>query len=164
MEPTPLSRSDAATLIKVSVQRLDQLTREGWISKEGRGRYSLVAVVHGYIDFLKHEERRTSKSAAESRVRDMRADEIAVRIAERTKALVAEAQREALALVDEVAGSLRVSLAALPARVTADLALRRMIEDELNDAFGAHAQRVADRAARLPPAGEPVGPPAPHHT
>lgn len=81
-----ITLEQAAALLKLTPRRVMQLVKEGWIQKtKARGGYALVAVVHGYIDFLQDEGRRTSKSAAESRVRDRRADEIEIRIMEKTR-------------------------------------------------------------------------------
>jgi hypothetical protein len=45
----------------------------------------LVGAVQGYLRYLKGDERRSAKSAADSRVRDARALEIELRIAERSE-------------------------------------------------------------------------------
>lgn len=150
-----ISAAVAAALIKVTEQRLGQLVRAGHIKKTARGEYHLLAVVHGYIDFLKDEERRSSKSASASRVQDARADEIAMRMEERSKRLVHEARREAVAVVDSLAGGLRTDLMSVPARVTRDLPLRRKLEDEIDNAFGAaakRAQRALDHSGAAAPA------------
>ena len=148
--PQPVSRQTLAELLTLTAQRVDQLVREGWIEKPSRGNYALVAGVQGYIRFLKDDERRSSKTAAESRVRDMRADEIALRIEERSKKLINEARAEALGLVDEVIGGLKADLYALPARVTKDLSLRRVIEEAIEDALAASARRAAEGAPAKP--------------
>ena len=48
----------------------------------------LVGAVQGYLRYLKDDERRSAKSAADSRVRDARALEIELRIAERSRELI----------------------------------------------------------------------------
>lgn len=137
----PIKINEAADLLKLTTRRVQQLVTEGWIKKTA-GKYTIVGCVHGYIDFLHDEERRTTKSAADSRVRDRRADEIELRIIERSKSLVNEAKTEALGIIDEVLGGFKADLLALPARVTGDLELRKKIEAAHNDAFGEAAKRA----------------------
>ncbi|WP_331326540.1 hypothetical protein [Methylobacterium fujisawaense] len=134
-----------------------KLARSGVIPRHGKGRYrlreSLVALSRWQTD----EQRRASKSAGSSRLQDKKSEEIDMRLEERSGALIAEAQMEALAIVDEFAGPLRSDLMSVPARVTKDLALRRQIEKEIDDAFGAAAKRVAGAAGSTGPAGGTVG-------
>lgn len=42
-----------AKLLKLSERRVQQLTKEGIIPRVDRGKYELVPVVHGYIDYLR---------------------------------------------------------------------------------------------------------------
>jgi len=43
----------AARLLMVSPERVRQLSKEGWIEKQGRDQFLLVDVVQGYIRFRK---------------------------------------------------------------------------------------------------------------
>lgn len=125
-----IGTEQAARLIMVSAERLRQLTKGGYITQEGRGRYNLVAVVQGYIRFLKDEERRSSRTAAESRVRDARAAEIELRIAEKRRELI-EAE-EAVAACDKIVGVVRTEIIGLPARVSRDKKIRRQVEEQVH--------------------------------
>lgn len=142
----PIKINEAADLLKLTTRRVQQLVTEGWIKKTA-GKYTIVGCVHGYIDFLHDEERRTTKSAADSRLRDRRADEIELRYLERKKSLLNEAKTESLGIVDEVIGSFKADLMALPARVTSDLELRKKIEAAINDAFREVTERVERHAS-----------------
>lgn len=144
----------AAALIKVTTRRVQQLVKEGWIKKSGRGGYPLLSVVHGYIDFLQDEARRSSKSASASRVTDARTREIEIRIADKEKRHLVEAREEAIAAVDAIIGGLRADLIAAPARITADLEQRRKIETVLNDALRAAAERSDKLARGISPDGD----------
>jgi len=130
----------------LTAQRVNQLERDGWIKKAGRGSYKIGAAVQGYIKFLKESDRQTSKSASKEHLDRARAAEIAQRMEQRGRTMVLEAQAEALAIVDECVGGLRSDLSAVPARVTTDLAQRRRIEDCINDAFAAAEKRAATAA------------------
>lgn len=129
----------AGAIIMVSVERVRQLSRDGWIRKTGKG-YHLLDVVQGYIRFRDDADRRANKTAAASRVSDARAREIELRNAQREGRLIEI--DDALDAVDKLVGTMRVELAGLPARVTRDLQLRRTIETAINDIL----QRISDIA------------------
>jgi hypothetical protein len=153
-----MSAESASKLLMITRQRIAQLVREGFIpAPASRGAYHVVGTVQGYIRFLKDEERRTSKTQAESKVRDARAREIEIRIAEKTRDLVP--MDEAMNAVDYVFGLLKTELVSMPARITRDLALRRQIEDELDGTLARATGRVAQaglalRAGRDPDAAD----------
>lgn len=64
-----ISATEAALLLGLSTRWLRQLGAEGWIERTDRGRYSLVAVVHGYIRFLRDRMAdQEAKGAAGSRL------------------------------------------------------------------------------------------------
>jgi uncharacterized coiled-coil protein SlyX len=130
----------AARLLMVSPERVRQLSKEGWIEKQGRDQFYLVDVVQGYIRFRNDSERRATKSAAANRVSDARAREVELRIAERERRLVELS--EMIALADKLVGMFRAELSGLPARVTRDLQIRRTIETAINDIL----DRIADAA------------------
>ena len=59
----------AARLLMISEERIRQLVKQGFIPKpEKRGFVQLVGAVQGYLRYLKDDERRSAKSAADSRV------------------------------------------------------------------------------------------------
>lgn len=146
----------------VSDETILKHVKDGVIRRHGRGRYRLREALQARARFLADEQRQASKSAGESRLKDKRAEEIDMRLEERSGALVAEARAEALAIIDEFAGPLRSDLMSIPARVTKDLALRRQIESEIDVAFGAAAKRAASAAGGDGEAGDALGatPPA----
>ncbi|WP_213257257.1 hypothetical protein [Bradyrhizobium sp. sBnM-33] len=131
----------AARLLMVSPERIRQLSKEGWIERQGRDQFFLVDVVQGYIRLRNDSDRRAQKSAADSRVRDARAREIELRNATRERRLMEI--DEAMAIVEDMIGLFRAQTAGLPARVTRDLQFRRTIETAVNDIL----ERVADIAA-----------------
>lgn len=138
----------AARIVKLTPHRVLQLVRDGWIKKtDQRGKYVWIDVVHGYIEFLRDEGRRASKSAADSRVRDARAAEIELRVAERTKELILFA--DAMATVHAIYGPLRSEMSGIAARVTRDLALRRKIETEIDGALERASDRISEASAAL---------------
>jgi hypothetical protein len=134
-----ITTADVSQLLVLTEARLRALEIDGWIKRIGPNQWPLVATMQGYLGFLRADGRRTSKSAAESRVRDARAREIEIRIAERMRRLIQI--DDALETVDAVCGAVRTELAGLPARITRDLSLRNKIEQEANESLS----RIADR-------------------
>jgi hypothetical protein len=128
----------ACRLLMLSRRRLDQLAKGGWITRHAPGRWRVLDLVQGYVRFLRDEGRRTSKSAAESRVHDARAREIEARTAERLGKLVPLEDFDTF--VDLVCGAIRAELSGLPARFTRDLVQRRALEREIQGLL----ERVAD--------------------
>lgn len=152
-----ISTETAAKLLMISIEWVRRLTREGAIRKVGKDQYRVVDVVQGYITYLRDEARKTSKSAAASRIQDERAEEIRLRNAERKRTLIEQAQAEVIRVVDEIAGPLRSDLMAIPAQVTKDLKLRRVIEERIDGAFGAASKRAVSAAASVAEAGTALG-------
>ena len=134
----------AARLLMISDERVRQLQKQGYIPRAPkRGVVPLVGAVQGYLRYLKDEERQSSKSAAASRVTDARTREIELRIAERQRDLIP--QEDARAVIGEMAALVKAEFVGLPARVTRDLDLRRMLEQEVDASF-ARLAASAERA------------------
>lgn len=136
-----ITTAQAARLLMVTEAWVRKLTRDGTIAKAARDRYNLVAVVQGYIRFLKDEERRSSKSAADNRVRDARAAEIERRMAREDRDLIM--LDEAMAAYDFATGLYLTSISGLPARMTRNASERRRLEAICDG----ERQRLADRFA-----------------
>lgn len=145
-----LTRAEAAQALGKSEAWTRKLIAQGYIKKQSDGRCRLEDVFLGYIAFLTDEARRATKVQAESRVRDARAREIELRIAEREGRLIQVTDMEEV--VDDYAGMLRAELAGLPARVTRDLVLRRTIEQAINEILARVAGTLRQKADDLSPA------------
>src|SRR5262245_41567060 len=74
-----LSSRDAAKLVMLTPEHLGQLSRDGWIIRRDIGRWDVIELVQGLIRYLRDEQRRSSKSAGDSAIRQARAKEIEVR-------------------------------------------------------------------------------------
>lgn len=151
-----LTTAATAELLMLSPQRLDQLVAEGWFKRHAPGRFLLVDAVQGYIRSMR--EGRYAKSQADGRVRDLRSQEIQVRTFERLGRLVHIEEFDAM--TDGIAGLFRSELAGQPSRVTRDLALRRVIEQDVHGIFQRVAGAAEQIAARLPetrPLGAAIG-------
>lgn len=140
--------SQAARLLMISEERIRQLQKQGYIPRaEKRGTVQLVGAVQGYLRYLKDDERRSAKSAADSRVRDARALEIELRVAEKTRDLIPI--EDALTDMAELAAMVRSELGGLPARLTRIMAERQKIEMEVDGVLVRLSERAAQKAQSL---------------
>lgn len=147
-----IAAGDAARLLMISLERLRQIAKMGYFPRAQNGRYHLVAVVQGYIKFLKDDERRSSKSATASRMQDAKAAEIEIRIAEKRRELIPiEDHRAAM---DIIVGKVREEFSGLPARATRDLSMRRKLEDDVNASFNRVADAIHASAEFIEKGGE----------
>lgn len=130
---TDLIALDAAgRLLMISVERIRQLSKSGYIDIPKRGHTTIMSAVQGYIRFLKDEERKDSKHAIASRATDARAREIELRIAEKTRSLIPI--EDANLALDLVVGEVNRQFTGLAARVTRDVPTRRKIEAAVYEA------------------------------
>jgi phage terminase Nu1 subunit (DNA packaging protein) len=147
----PLVNTDqAARLIMKGHERIRQLAKEGWIVQGGTPqdrRYRLLDVVQGYIRFRDDEDRRANKSAASTRIQDARTREVELKNAQREGRLIE--LEEAVNALETVVGMFRMLLSGLPARVTRDLELRRVIEAAVNDVLARLADLATEKADAL---------------
>lgn len=141
-----IPNQQAALLLMIGMDRIRQLQKAGHIPRSEKGRVPLVGAVQGYIRFLKDEERRATKTASESRVRDARAREIELRTAREEGELAPT--EEGVAFVQEVIGTMVARLNGLPAQLTRDLDERRRIEAAIDGI----REEVASLVEKLGPA------------
>jgi len=146
----------AARLLMVSDERLRQLVKLGYVKRSVKGQYDLVDVVQGYIKSLKDEEKRGTKTATDTRMKDAKTAEIEMRIAEKRRQLIPVEDHHAA--IDIVVGKVRAEFSGLPARVTRDMGLRRQLEAETNASLNRIADAVEASAEFIEKGGElPTG-------
>jgi hypothetical protein len=143
--------TDSATLARcwgLATSRISQFVAEGWLKTTGKkGHYSWFDANQGYVRWLRDEDRKTSKSAADTRMRDAKAREIEVRTMQRLSRLVPLDVYEEM--IDNVAGVVRSEFAGLAAACTRDLTMRRIIEREVNARLRRIAEHAMAQAIRL---------------
>ena len=125
-DPSVVNTQEAEKLLKLTRVRISQLVKDGYIEKLGRDKYHIISLVHGYIDFLKDEDRRGQKGQAQTRVADARAKQIDLKNAKEERKLMDV--NEAVALFEEITGTFVAALNGLPAQLTRDIAERERIE------------------------------------
>ncbi len=138
---------EGGTLIGKTGEWVRRLIVDGYIQRTERGNVTKDAVASGYIRFLQDEDRRSTKSAAESGLKQARQREVELRIAEREKTVIDLAEH--FAVVEELCGLFVSSMNGLPARVTRDLPMRRKIEIDLDEIRRQIVARAEQRSAEL---------------
>lgn len=149
-----MTTAQVAELFEITAERVRQLVKSGHIEKRAKDQVPLVSAVRGYIRFLKDDERRSSKSAAASRVQDARAREIELKTAEREGSLMDV--EEVRAVVAEWGGVIRTGLNSIPARLSRDMTFRRKIETEIDDVFRQATERFESAMGNRSAAAGPV--------
>ena len=142
-----ISTSQAAKLLMVSEMWVGKLHKMEYIPKAGRGKWNLVAVVQGYIRFLKDEDRRSSKSAAQSRITDIKAARLEMQMQADRRELVP--LDDARLVLDTAASLMQSNLMAVPAKFTRDVKERRRLEAMIAEALGKIADGIDKKAAAL---------------
>jgi hypothetical protein len=153
---TKVTTGAVGELLELGAERVRQLVKEGWITRDKVGAIRLGDAVRGYVKFLRS---RSTRTASDTRIRDARAREIELRTAQRAGDLCKT--EEAFAFVDDVFGMMKSDLMGLPAMVTRDLNIRRDIERAVATILNNTAARLDARAKTLKPNGSE--PPAKFH-
>jgi hypothetical protein len=101
----------------------------------------------GWAKFMRAEDRRSTRSSSDSRMRDAKARDIEVRTQQRLSRLVPlEVYEE---MIDSITGVIRSEFAGLAVVTTRDLAMRRIIEREVNARLKRIAEYAMAQAIRL---------------
>lgn len=142
-----VTTDQAAALLGIGNERVRQLAKDGYIERSKPGFFVLVSVVQGYINFRNDTDRRSNKSAAESRLRDVRGREIVVRTAEREDRLIDK--QETIDFISEFLGRVRNALVGLPVRVAQNIEERRRFEGGLDKVMAEIADDCEQTASAL---------------
>ncbi|WP_276199675.1 hypothetical protein [Chelatococcus sp. XZ-Ab1] len=142
----PASQNDLAKHFGLSRARVRALVADGIVPAGA----DIDTARLTYLDWLRDEDRRSTKAAGESAVRMARARQIELRTARDQRELVP--WQEATAYTQEIVGMLISRMQGLPAQVTRDPALRSKIENAIDairtdvaDAVGQLEAQINDR-------------------
>jgi hypothetical protein len=113
----------------LGADRLHQLEQAGVIARSGRNQWLAVETLGALVRHYRDEARWGHRSAADAALREARADEIRVRTQARRRELIPLV--EAHEALETFIGCVLVELSGHAARCTRDIALRRVIDDEV---------------------------------
>lgn len=142
-----LTINQVASLCGRSTNWVHQLVKDGFIQKQGKNQYSLVALIRGVIAYYEDLQTKNSKTASASRATDARTREIELRIKERSRELIP--LEDAKAVVGEMAAAVRAEFQGLAARYTRDMQERRRLEQEIDGAFERLSLRTGEAERAL---------------
>ena len=137
-----LDTEAAASLIDVTPRRLRQLASDGWFKNIGRNKWSAVGVVHGYVKFLKSDDRNSQKSIATARVTNARTRQIELSIAKQEGSLIPLDEHNEL--IAFVAGLFLTQLSSLPARITRNVRERSRIEVIIDESRASLSKKLSE--------------------
>ena len=146
-----INLSEAGRLIGKSQPWVNKLVKDGFIKRTARGLYSPAAVAQGYAASLIEQRKKASRTGTLSLVQAARAREIDLPIARAESKLITT--EEMLETVDEIIGMLKADCDGVPASVTRDQILRRLIESALDAIFTRAADRLEQKAHDLSAGG-----------
>jgi len=166
-----LSQTEAAGILQVTPAWIRQMINQGYMTLKSNGLIASKDVSAGYIRYLKDEKRQQARSAGVNKVTAARAAEIELRIAMKQRELIP--LEDAMLAFSDLCGFCRQSMDGLAARITRDLALRKLIQKEANAVLQEISTRSSECARAMATGGDaleagdgddpgPVGSEEPH--
>lgn len=146
-DPGVITTEQAARLLMCSHVWVGKLVKMGYIERVGRGRYNLVNVVQGYIRFLKDEDRRSSKSAAAARSKDVKTEFIEMQMKEKRRELVPMA--DAMEILDGSAAVVRSSIMSISSKYTRNKVERARLNEIIEATLNGIADQLDKKARAL---------------
>lgn len=149
-----------AKLLMMTERRVQQLTKEGVIPKQDRGRYELAPTVQAYIRYLQDriagrtEDGSNDWSAARAKHMAMKAELAEIELKKARAEVIAadEVKRAWAAILGEVRagllGTTPVRIAQLVQGVTDSTELKRLVKTEIEDAMRAISKADIEKILR----------------
>jgi phage terminase Nu1 subunit (DNA packaging protein) len=152
-----VTTADLALVLGITERRIQQLEKPGVFRRLGHGEWDLADSVQSYLRHrLQSEIRRRrppSRGNADEKLKTAKAarEELKLGLEERTLMPT----EEAIAVLDDIVGTIRADMAGVPARLTRDMALRGRMETEIDAVFGRAADSFERQESTLRPRGDP---------
>ena len=135
-----LSTQAVAKLLMLNAERVRQLVQEGYIERVGRNKFALIPAVQGYIAFLKDADRRASKSAAATRLQDIKTQKAALELKVAQKEFLP--REDLLAATDFISASVKNELLGFPSRMTREPDERAALDSEVRNALNRISEKI----------------------
>lgn len=128
-----LTTDEAGAAVKMTGERVRQLTKANWIKRTGFNEYRLGDVIDGVMAYRDDLATQATADSEQARLAASRRAEIEQRMAREDGRLV---PIEAVdAAIDQIVGTFRSELSGVAAASTRDLHLRQAIDENLNAAI-----------------------------
>jgi hypothetical protein len=128
-----LTTDEAGAAVKMSGERVRQLTKAGWIKKSGSNAYRIGDVLDGYLAYRDDLEQKAAADTPQARLAATKRQAIEQRMAREDGRLVPI--EEVAAGITDILGTYRSELSGVPAASTRDPEVRSAIESNLNGAI-----------------------------
>ena len=139
-----LSSGELGAVLGLTERRVQQLEDEGVLRNVGSGRskrFVLADAVQAMLLKSEMDAQQADVGSSREKFEAARALKLELANAENQKRLVPT--EIAVAAIEHIVGMMRTDLAAVPARITEDVALRRRATDAIDTVLGGLAKRMA---------------------
>jgi phage terminase Nu1 subunit (DNA packaging protein) len=157
---TTLNSEQLGAVLGLTGRRVQQLETESIFPNVGNGRnkrFILSESVQSFVEFVKKSEIARLEATQDPDKLSFEAERTRkLRLENDLKENLLVETPDAIAAVDVIVGMLRTDLSAIPARVSDDVALRRLVENEIDAVLGALSRRFAKAASDLQSGRDPL--------
>lgn len=136
-----------AKLAGVTGRRVRQVLSAAGVRPVSRGRVELEPAFRALLDAARGDKAATPEARARAELAKARAAEVEMRLAERSKALIARTDAEEA--LERLVGVVNSELAGLSANLTRDMSLRRRVDDATMEMRARIARRLRAEAERI---------------
>ena len=141
-----------AKLAGVTGRRVRQVLSAAGVRPVSRGRVELEPAFRALLDAARGDKAATPEARARAELAKARAAEVELRLAQRSKALIA--LQDAEEALERLVGVVLAELDGLPASATRDKRLRRRVDEATTAMRGRIARRLRAEAERIRKGGE----------
>ena len=142
-----VSASEVARHLDLSAQRFGVMVNDGVFKRATKGRFDIDACRIAYIRWLRAAPQRNSRSAATSRIQEVKLRTLELNLAREEGELIPLNDVELT--VEDILSTYVSELAGLAASCTRDMAVRAAIEENLDAAINRCRQRFEEAIAAL---------------
>lgn len=139
--PEKVSGEELAALLNVDVRTIRNLATAGTITRIDRNQYPLAESVRSIIAAAKKSSKSSALEREQTAIMAGKRKMLELRIAQEEGRLIEVSEAEGV--LDEIIGTFRAGLDALPARITRDVALRKQIRAEADAMLLAASEKFA---------------------
>lgn len=144
--PETVSGEELAQLLGVDIRTIRNLAASGTITRTDRNTYPLAESVRGVVAAAKKSSRSSALDKEQAAMMAGKRRLLEMRIAQQEGQLIEIT--EATDTLDEIVGTFRAGLDALPARATRDVELRKKIREESENMLRAASDKFLALAGK----------------
>ena len=132
----------AGKILNISSQWMRELQKRGFIPASFDGKVVMDATIQGYLKWLKASNSQAGKNDATSKLQNLRAQEIELRISQRLNELIST--EDFSKSVEIIYSIIHAEMVKLPSLATNDLVKKQKIKAELDEIFKRTRERIKE--------------------